>query len=114
MRRALFVVAAGLIGLLLGVGLSLAADAIAGSHLSEPVPLRIQTDATSSPAPHATGSEDHDRPNRHDDSDGASPSETPSPRTTTGSAIPTTSPTSGEDHSHDSSGEHDPSSAEDD
>jgi hypothetical protein len=36
-------VAAGLVGVLLGVGLSLAADAIAGTDLSTPVPAGIAT-----------------------------------------------------------------------
>jgi hypothetical protein len=111
MRRALFVVAAGLVGLLLGVGLSLAADAIAGSHLSEPVPLRIQTDATHSPAPGATATEDHDGP-KQDNAGHSSPSETVAPSVTTGPAA--ASPTPREDQSHDTSGEHDRSSSEDD
>jgi hypothetical protein len=109
----MFVVAAGLVGLLLGVGLSLAADAIAGSHLSEPVPLRIQTDATRSSTPHATASETHDGPKHRDGSDDSS-SETPSATTTPASGMPTASATSGEDHSLDASGEHDPPSTEDD
>jgi hypothetical protein len=109
----MFVVAAGLVGLLLGVGLSLAADAIAGSHLSEPVPLRIQTDATRSPTPNATASEGHDSPEHRDGSDDSA-SETPSPRITSASGVPTASPTSGEDHSLDTSGEHDRTSTEDD
>ncbi len=72
----MFLVAAGLIGLLLGVGLSLAADSIAGGHLSEPIPLQIRPDATKTPVPNAT------RPNDHQDSsrpDGAPTSETPDP-----------------------------------
>jgi hypothetical protein len=62
----MFVVAAGLIGLLLGVALSLAADSIAGGHLSEPIPLRIRPDATTSPVPNATRSNDQQDSNRPD------------------------------------------------
>jgi hypothetical protein len=64
-RRILFVVAAGLIGLLLGVGLSLVADEIAGQHISQPVPIGLHPEATTSPASRATPSKgeqgDHER-----------------------------------------------------
>jgi hypothetical protein len=80
-KRPLLVLAAGLIGLLLGVGLSLVADALAGNDLSEPVPLGIATDAVrTTPSPSA----DHDRPaatqtpDRKDDH-GGEPTETETP-----------------------------------
>jgi hypothetical protein len=86
MRRAAFVVFAGLLGLLLGVGLSLAVDAIAGGHLSEPVPLRIQNDATTSGTPGASAPEDH-QTTKHD---GASATQTPSPTSSQGTVTTTT------------------------
>jgi hypothetical protein len=58
-RRGLLVLAAGLIGLLLGVGLSLVADAIAGDEISDPIPAWISTE-TERATP--TGSPRHDRP----------------------------------------------------
>jgi hypothetical protein len=98
----MFLVAAGLIGLLLGVGLSLAADSIAGGHLSEPIPLQIRPDATKSPIPNATRSNDHQDSGRPD---GASPSETPDPTGANATAAAT------DDVSHDSgSGTYDPGS----
>ncbi|MGZ4148129.1 MAG: hypothetical protein ACXVPL_10545 [Actinomycetota bacterium] len=120
MSRALFVIAAGLIGLVLGVGLSLAADAIAGSHLSEPVPLQIRPDVTKSPAPYA---KDHQDSNRHDGSGegGASASETPEP---TGAHVTATATPSATNDGHDAgsgsdtydpgSDSHDGSSGKDD
>ena len=72
MKRTLLVVAAGLIGLLLGIGVSLVADAVAGNELSDPVPLGIATENLRAPAsPH------HDRPKEtaspaHDRNDGGS------------------------------------------
>jgi hypothetical protein len=115
------VILAGLIGLVLGVGLSLAADAIAGSHLSEPVPLQIRPDVTKSPAQHPTHSNDHHDSNRHDGSPegGASASETPHPTGTQATA--TSSVTndghdsgSGSDTYESGSDPHDGSSGQDD
>jgi hypothetical protein len=40
-KRTLLIIAMGAIGIMLGVGLSLAVDAIAGSELSDPVPLGV-------------------------------------------------------------------------
>jgi hypothetical protein len=98
----MFLVAAGLIGLLLGVGLSLAADSIAGGHLSEPIPLQIRPDATKTPVPNATRSNDHQDsggPN------GAPSSETPDPTGANATAAATN------DVSHDSgSGAYEPGS----
>ena len=56
MRRVLFVVAAGLVGLLLGLGLSLVADEVAGRHISQPVPIGLHPEATTSPASDASSS----------------------------------------------------------
>lgn len=50
MRRTVLILGIGAIGILLGVGLSFAVDAIAGSDLSDPVPLGI----TSVAATHRT------------------------------------------------------------
>jgi hypothetical protein len=97
----MFLVAAGLIGLLLGVGLSLAADSIAGGHLSEPIPLQIRPDATKTPVPNATRSNDHQDSGR---SDGAPSSETQDPTGANATAA-------ANDVSHDSgSGTYDPGS----
>jgi hypothetical protein len=61
-KRSLLMIAVGLIGLLLGVGLSLVADAVAGNELSDPVPLGLATDHLRSPrrdSPPATNSPKH-------------------------------------------------------
>jgi hypothetical protein len=124
-KRALLVVAAGLIGILLGIGLSFAADAIAGDDLSDPVPLGVVTDVGRTPSPSETA--EHDRqtpsptPGRHEDADdhhggstgGGSGTQTPEPTET--HASQTESPSSHEDGtSDDSSGGSESSDGDDD
>jgi hypothetical protein len=101
MRRAAFVVFAGVLGLLLGVGLSLAVDAIAGGHLSEPVPLRIQNDVRTSGSPGASAPEDHQTA-KHE---AASATETPSPMSSQGTVTPMPSQNPNEDSAGSNSGE---------
>lgn len=107
MKRPLLVLAAGLIGLLLGIGLSLVADAIAGDDLSDPVPLGIATEPvrttpTSSPRndrPEATESPGDKGNDDHEGSSGSGSGETEA------EATPSPEPT--ESHSEDGSGSDD-------
>ncbi len=111
MKRTLFVVATGLIGILLGIGLSLAAAAVVGNDLSEPVPLGISpsvgTPTATRTAEHGTPSPAGTRDRQHDRNDdhGGSSSGGSGPSISSGSGASTHEDAHTSGGSDDSSGE---------
>jgi hypothetical protein len=105
-KRTLLVVAAGLIGLLLGIGVSLVADAVAGNELSDPVPLGIATENHRAPAsPHDDRPKETPSP-AHDQNDGGSGANAGAGGGATETQAPP-SPEPTETESGDGSGSHD-------
>jgi hypothetical protein len=77
-KRTVLVIAMGAIGILLGVGLSLAVDAISGSELSDPVPLGVVSEAATHGPTTPPASERPTQsatPGKSDDHDSVGPSE---------------------------------------